>query len=400
MSPQPLSPEQTVQFRPGLSIVEDRPGQYCLGDPQSGEFVAVPTPGVFIVRAFQDGHSVEQVSHSFEAEYGEPPDLAAFIAELAGIGLVERVGSELQPAPAQRARGVRLLAGLQQRHCRWLLSRPVTIFSVAAWAILPVLLLRHVPTAADALVFPSVLVLLLLFVPIAWALLCLHELSHSLVARALGCPAYTRFGNRLWNLVCETDLSSIYSLPSRRRLRPLLAGMTLDVAILDVSLLLMTSEPGWRAPRVVAYMLFSNLIYQCCVFMRTDLYYVATTITGLDNLIPDARAELLFLVRQVLHRPSSPPRRSRTHRAMVRGYLVGCLAALGIGAATVANLIIPASVGVVRLAIAAIERGPSDPEFWAASFTVVFFAFVYSVLGWTFARNRRDRARSRRRASL
>jgi hypothetical protein len=291
---------------------------------------------------------------------------------------------------------VALLGGLTQQHCGWLLSPAVTAVSVAAWVCLPLLLaVGRTPRAQDALVYRSVLVLLVVFVPVAWVLLALHELSHSLVARALGCPAYTRLGNRLWNLVCETDLSSIYSLPRRTRLRPLLAGMTFDVLILDVCLTLRALHTGGRAPLVIGYMLFSNLVFQTCIFMRTDLYYVVTTATRLDNLVPQARAECAYLVRALLRRQRRSPAIVGARRVAVRGYLAGCLVGIGLGAVTVVQLIVPASLGVVELALAAVRHGPGDPDFWAAMFVVAFFAFVYTTLGWTFVRNHRDTARRR-----
>jgi hypothetical protein len=391
-----FAPEDTVRFT-DLSVTEDQQGSFVVGSADSGEFVSIPEPGVFLIRQLQDGRSISEVTSSFRAQFGEDPGLADFLADLAALGFVERVGSTTQASKApERSRGIVLLGGLQQRHCRWLMSPIVTILAMAAWTTLPILLATvHFPQAEDALVFPSVLVLLVVFVPVAWILLALHELAHSLVARAQGCPAYTRFGNRLWNLVCETDLSSIYSLPRKQRLRALLAGMSFDVIVLDICLLLQAVHLGVEVSLVVAYMLFSNLAYQACIFMRTDLYYAISTVIRINNLVPRARAECAYLLRVLLRRPGPRPPATRTERVAITGYLIGCLVGIGLGVATVVQLIIPASVGVISLAGQAIVRGPADPEFWAALFVIAFFIFVYSVLSWTFIRNRRDIRRNR-----
>lgn len=395
MSMLKLTAEDTVAFGE-VSVTEDSSGQFLLGRVDTGDFVSLPLPGIFVVREFQQGQTVAQVTESFRTRFGEAPDLDAFLAELAEVGLVQRVGISVLATALQRSRGVVLLGRLSSAHCRWLMSRPVTALSVAAWATLPLMLaIGHVPQAKDALVFPSILVLLLVFLPVAWVLLALHELSHSLVARALGCPAYTRFGNRLWNLVCETDLSGIYSLPRRRRLRPLLAGMTFDVIVLDGCLLLQPAGVGGRVPYVISYMLFSNLVFQACIFLRTDLYYVFTTLTRLDNLVPQARAEAAYLIRSLLRLPRQRPELTSRGRLPVYGYLVGCIIGIWLGVLTVVHLIIPASVGVVKLAVVALGHGPPDQEFWAALFVVAFFSFVYSALTWTFIRNRRDAVRQR-----
>jgi len=391
-----LAPEDTVQFA-DLSVTEDQPGSFVVGSAESGEFVSIPSPGVFLIRQLQDGRSVAEVTSSFRSQFGEDPGLADFLADLGALGFVERVGSTKQVRTTpERSRGIVLLGRLGYRHCRWLMSPIITALVVVAWTTLPILLVTvHFPQAEDALVFPSVLVLLVVFVPVAWILLALHELAHSLVARAQGCPAYTRFGNRLWNLVCETDLSSIYSLPRKRRLRALLAGISFDVIVLDICLLLQAAHVGVEVSLVVAYMLFSNLAYQACIFMRTDLYYAISTVIGINNLVPRARAECAYLLRMVLRRPGPRPPATRMERVAIAGYLIGCVVGIGLGAITVVQLIIPATVGVISLAGQAIGRGPADPEFWAALFVIAFFIFVYSVLSWTFIRNRRDVNRNR-----
>jgi putative peptide zinc metalloprotease protein len=380
-----------------ISVTDEGTDLAYIGDRETGDFFAVPAVGGFVVRRLQAGHSLDDVERQCRDVFGEPVDVRGFVADLATLGLARpsRDHTEDDDATVRRQRGIVLLGGIAPDRCRWLWSPAATALAVAAWAALPVLLaLGRLPRAADVLVYPDLLTLLTVFVPVAWLLMCLHELAHSLTARAVGCEAYTRFGNRFWNLVCETDLSTTYALPRRSRLRPLLAGMTWDVLVLDVCLALELAAWGGRPPYVVGYMVASTLVYQTFVFMRTDLYYVVTTLTRSDNLVPAARAEVARWARTLTgaqrnDRPTIGPR-----RLVVLGYLALCAVALGFGVVSFLHLTLPATVGVVRLGVEGLAAGVADHRFWTATFVLAFLGFVYATLLWTFVRNSRERRRA------
>lgn len=382
-----------------LSITPEENGEWYVGARASGEFVSLPAEGVYLIEQLQSGASLQAIKTSFAERFGQPPELDEFIDDLISLGFVRAIDDQPVQAEGTRSRGIALLGSLTAEQCRWLLSGPVTALAITVWLAFPLLLMfgHHVPAATDVVLYGNNLfVVFLLFVPLGWVIVCIHELAHSLTARALGCPAYTRFGNRLWYFVCETDLSSIYSLPRRQRYRPLLAGMTTDLLILDVCLVARHSSMFERPARIIAFMLFANFTYQVCIFLRTDLYFVFTTATRLDNLIPMARQEVNALIGRITRRKQQLPwtvdntELSARRRMTVRLYLLGCIAGIAVGVYTAGLLIIPANIRVIGAAISALRAGPSF-DFWSALFIVLFIPSIYAMMGWTFIRNYRER---------
>jgi hypothetical protein len=396
IKPKEAPDERVISLVP-LSITPEENGEWYVGAPSSGEFVSLPAEGVYLIEQLQSGASLQAIHTSFAERYGQPPELDEFIDDLVSLGFVRAVNGEPVQPEGSRSRGIALLGSLTAAQCRWLLSRPITALAVTVWLAFPSLLLlgHHVPAATDVVLFGNNLfAVFLLFVPLGWLMVCIHELSHSLTARALGCPAYTRFGNRLWYFVCETDLSSIYSLPRRQRYRPLLAGMTTDLLFLDLALVARHTSIFERPARVVAFMLFANFTYQVMIFLRTDLYYVFTTATRLDNLIPMARQEVNRFVGRLTGRqlPWTVDDTELTagRRTIVRLYLLACAGGIALGAYTIGLLIIPANIRVLSAAISAVRAGPSF-DFGSAIFILLFIPTIYTTMGWTFVRNYRER---------
>src|SRR5690606_24378543 len=104
----------------------------------------------------------------------------------------------------------------------WTVYGLAAIFDVAALVLVPSLL--PVP-AQDAFTLDDAGLSGLLLYVFQLALVAVHECWHWLADRSLAIPA--RFGadRRMAFLVCETDLSQLWSVPRRQRYGPLLAGL-------------------------------------------------------------------------------------------------------------------------------------------------------------------------------
>ena len=160
-----------------------------------------------------------------------------------------------------------------------------------------------------------------------------------------GAARAVRFGidRRLWLLVFETDLSQLWTIPRRQRYGPQLAGLAIDAVVLAlllaVELLAVASRisPPPLLARLLAALAFlkvAGMLWQCLVFMRTDLYDgVLVTATGCRNLWQVKS----LLLRQAFGRLSpaqaaevaeADPRDLRVGRWFRWVYLAGLVAAL------------------------------------------------------------------------
>ncbi len=288
--------ESGVRLRP-LSVVTEG-DEVVVGDPESGTFVTVPPVGGVVVRALQRGAGQREVAEEAEAFAGEPVDVAAFVEVLRELGFVDDgSGEEREAVRTAAIQNKRWLAGLSPR-----VAAP--FFGKTAWAVYGVLALFCVGTflavpglwpssGEDAFLTGDIGSSALLLVPFALLSMALHEGGHWLAARAIGINARFGIDRRSVLLVFETDLTQVWTVPRRKRYVPLLGGLAVDVVVLSLLLgaRLLVHTGVWAPPGIVdatlavwVYVKLAGLLWQCMVFLRSDLYAVLVNALGCRNL--------------------------------------------------------------------------------------------------------------------
>lgn len=297
----------TVRLRP-LTVVEDGDDTFVVGDAATGTFVNVPAVGALVIRALQGGATVAEAGAEAERHAGEPVDMAAFLAVLGELGFLTEEAGAADPAdgavdPREAPAPLRN-APIQQRHwlirpdrgwvralfspAAWVVYVASAVFSVCCFALRPALF----PGPQDAFVTGDPGPAMLLLLPFTYGMTALHECWHWLAACAAGLSARFGIDRRLAFLVFETDLSQLWTLPRRKRYGPQLAGLAVESVILSLLLafrLLAGGRPGvpplldhLAAALVMATVM--TCVWQCLVFLRTDLYLVLLTWTGCYDL--------------------------------------------------------------------------------------------------------------------
>ncbi|MER5885266.1 PqqD family protein [Streptomyces sp. NPDC001941] len=395
----PLTDDSVVALHPlHIGAVED--GAAEVGRTDTGVFVALPPEGVELVRLLGAGLPVGEVRRRFAERFGEPPDVADFLAALQECGFVRAAPAEAAPGPAAGAGapGVPLLSGLRPERLRWLLSRPMAVVYAAVWLAVPALLVAWpvlLPRPSDALLYHRVLPNALLVAVIASTLVMLHEFAHALAARARGCTGRFSVGRRLVFLVGQTDISDVRTLPRRERYAPYLAGMTWDLVVVLVCFGCERAGWGGQLPRTVAYTIALTFVYQFSVFMRTDVYYVIVNRLRLGNLMGDTQRYVSDLARRAVRRAplhdlsGVPERELRVVRWYSVYYLLGSTTVLG----GFLLLSVPAVVDMVRLALDGMSAGPGAAGFWDGAGFLVLVVLQFGALGHVVLR---DRARGGR----
>jgi putative peptide zinc metalloprotease protein len=388
----PGTPTGGVLLRP-LSVV-DEGDDVLVGDVQRGRFVAMPRIGGFVIRAFQRGESVEQVSAAAEREAGEPVDLAAFVETLRRLGFladpaIAEPAAPVRTAPIQQRRWI---AALPSRYARRLFGGPAWIgygaalaFCVGCFAL--VAGLRPWPAHLADSGYAVIVALL-----VTDALTAVHEAWHWLAARALGLSARFGVDRRLFFLVFETDLSQLWSVPRRRRYGPQLAGLAVDgvslAAILATRLALSAGWlPSWRilADTLTALTFFraNQMAWQCLVFLRTDLYGVLVTALGCRNLW---RVKTL-LIHQLLGRlrPEQERELAAADRRDIRvGRWFRWVYLAGVPAVFVfaGYVVVPAIASMVRWSHRGLSVSPGHASFWLTLIgSIVLYLPLATALG-------------------
>jgi hypothetical protein len=377
-----------------LSIVDDG-ADVLVGDPETGTFVALPAIGGTVLRALQRGADLTEVAAEAEREAGEPVDIDAFIEALRELGFV--AGGEDRPAtrtaPVQQRHW---LAGVPQRHARrlfgataWTCYALSLLFCLACFALRPDLWPRPAEVGRDGVVLTAALVLSLL-------LGAVHEVWHWLAARALGLSVRFGVDRRLCFLVFETDLSQLWTVPRRQRYGPQLAGLAIDSVQLAALLALRLWAPLPAAPtrlvEALIYVKITTMLWQCLIFLRTDLYGVLVTATGCRDLW---RTKTLMLRRafgrgspgQLAELAAADPRDVRTAAWFRWLYAAG----IALTACYVAYFMLPALTAMLSWSRAGLASTPAHAHFWltATASALVYLPFLASLALWLSARRAR-----------
>jgi hypothetical protein len=209
-----------------------------------------------------------------------------------------------------------------------------------------------------------------LLVVLSMVTAAVHEGWHWLAARALGLSARFGVDRRLYFLVFETDLSQLWSVPRRRRYGPLLAGLAIDSVLLALALGVQLAGGRWPPPvsrlaAALVWLLTVRFVWQCLVFLRTDLYAVFVTATGCRDLWQVKT----LLLRQAFGRLTDPdatrlaradPRDIRVGRWFRWLHLAGLLGCAGYFWVFYRPII----AELTRWTAGGLAVGPVHPSFW------------------------------------
>jgi hypothetical protein len=386
-----------------LSVVEESPDDFLVGDPRTGTFINVPAVGALVVRALLEDADPARAAAIAGEHAGTPVNVDSFIETLRSLGFTREADEddEGRPAAPTIARNAtiqqdRWAARVASRWAKplfspaaWLLYSASLIFNVCCFVIHPDLF-SH---AQDALVTGNRALGLLILMPLTYLTTGVHEAWHWLAGCALEVPV--RFGadRRLCFLVFETDLSQLWSVPRRKRYGPQLAGMAVDslrlALLLSVELLTRTHvlAPPSLVTKLITVLIFTTvatMLWQTMVFLRTDLYGVLVTATGCHNLWEVKT----LLLRRAFGR-LSPAQAAELAVAHPRDLAVGrwfrwlYVTGIPLVVAYVCVFYIPVVGTTARWVAAGLASDPSHGRFWttlAASAALYLPTFTYVVL--------------------
>ncbi|MGB2571181.1 hypothetical protein ACPFP2_22440 [Micromonospora citrea] len=353
-----------------LTVVADG-DVHIVGSPHSGEYLAVPELGARIIGWLQDGESVQRCAARAEELAGEPVDVADFLATLTAHGLLAE-----PEAPADAPAGWRLLGRVLFHPVGWACHAALTAVAVVLLVVRPQLRPHYTDLAPTGSALSSLLLGSLITV------LCIlaHEAGHVAATARIGLRSSLSVSRRLWFVVFQADLTRLWSVPRRRRIGPLLAGMALDAASVGVLLLaqeLLADRLGPTAVgvlRLTVVVQISGILIQSWVFARTDVYALFAAATGSRRLWVVKGAVL----RRWLRRESTEDRDvlatvTRRELAWARLFVVLYVPGLLYAAGYLVYFGIPGLLRVLGMAVGAIrDSGLGSLAGWSGVAALVF----------------------------
>ncbi len=278
-----------------LSFLEDG-DEVVIGRRDVDSYAYFPPDGAALVRQLGAGSSPAQAAGWYRDTYGEAIDIDDVVATLHELGFVRDGDAPDTAAAAARPLRWQRIGRALFSPFAWALYALAVAAALAACVSDPAL----VPGASDIRFSDSLLISgVALFA--GQALLALvHESFHVLAGRRLGLNTSVRISRRFYYAVYETRLDGLVSVPRRRRYLVILAGLLADVLVVATLILVAATTSGTLRGLclALAFTTLPRIMWQFLFHLRTDVYYLITTVLGLDDLDGAARQRLRELVRR------------------------------------------------------------------------------------------------------
>jgi putative peptide zinc metalloprotease protein len=372
-----------------LTIRKDRKN-YIVEDIHSGDFFEMPEVCIHGIELINEGMDLQSIEEVLKKVFpNEDVDMQGFVSDLLDLGIVHTVDGVEVPRKSAKAAENASLAWIPEKAGKLFFNRGASVIYLAAiLASAGILMLRPelFPVYKDIFVFELMMYNILVFLSLTFLLVVLHEMGHVLAMRAEGLPTGINLGHRLFFIVLETDMSRVWTVPPGKRYRLYLAGLSFDAVVLFAALLvqLLFRDHALAAgmARMAAFSTFIRILYQCCVYMKTDLYYVLENLSGSYNLMENGQNYL----RKWL--PFLPEVKTSMAFAgeekLVRPYAVFYLAGIVITVAVLAFYNIPLIVHAAVLVMPGFLEPAGSILFWDAVIFYLQFVIMFGLLGFSW----------------
>lgn len=291
-----LNYETNIKLHP-IQIREDKKN-FIVEDQATGEFFEMPALCVQAIEMIENGTGLLEIERKLKALYPqEEINILEFSQQLIDLELIQEInGDTIEYTKKQKGKSGFLW--IPQRVGKFFFNRfTFFAYSILFFIIVGIFIInpQAFPQYKDIFVFDIMVFNMLLFLVISFTLVSIHEFGHVLAMRSVGLPTKISIGHRLFLVVFETDMESVWSLDSRKRNVLYLAGICFDIVLLFLALILPIVIPDMPGimKGIMGFIVFDiiiRLIYQCCIYMKTDFYYVFENMTGCYNLIENAQS--------------------------------------------------------------------------------------------------------------
>ncbi|MEH7549831.1 hypothetical protein, partial [Neobacillus vireti] len=269
---------------------------YIVEDKISGEFYEMPEICIKAIKLICEGFTLGDIQLKLTQKYpDEEVNLIDFTKQLLDMQLIAEIdGVKFEQKKTEDKQGFLWISPKMGRFffnkTFYLIYPALFVISIVFFINKPILF----PHYKDLFIFNYVMLNIPAWLFVTFLLVLIHELGHVLGMRAHNLPTKLEVGHRLFLIVFETDMSSVWKLSSKERNVLYLAGICFDSIILFLALitqLFLGDESGilHRILNIIVLDTFIRMVYQLCVYMKTDFYYVLENVSGCYNLMENAQ---------------------------------------------------------------------------------------------------------------
>ncbi|WML38392.1 hypothetical protein RCG19_14325 [Neobacillus sp. OS1-2] len=368
-----------------LNIRKDKKN-YIIEDIDSGEFYEMPEVCIEAINLIGVGKHLGDIEKKLKDKYpNDDVDLLDFAEHLLELQLIEEIdGVKVERQVQQKERlGFSSISPKVGKFffnkISYLLYLSLFVVNIILVIVKPSLF----PHYKDIFVFDIMVLNVVVWMTISFILVLIHEFGHILAMRAHNLPTKLGIGHRLFFVVFETDMSSIWRLPSKDRNVLFLAGLCFDTVILFIALICQLIFPNGISlslTTLAVFDIFTRIVFQCCIYMKTDLYFVFENVSGCYNLIENANQTIRKWF-PFLKFSANDEVEFESERRTIFFYSIFCVVGVGLTIFLYAKYYIPEIIHAAKILLPGYLQSPTSLVFWdAVVFTLQVGFFLLLLL--------------------
>ncbi|MEH7417839.1 hypothetical protein V7266_21435 [Neobacillus drentensis] len=341
----------------------------------SGEFYEMPEICINAIDLLNNGHSLGDIEQRLKVKYPEEDvNLIDFAEQLSDLQLIATIdGIEIAPKLKINKKNHSGFLWISPKVGKFFFNKTALFLYVILFILNLFLFVSYpnlFPHYQDLFISNYMVLNIIALLVLTFSSVLIHEFGHILAMRSKDLSTKLNVGHRLFLLVLESDISTAWKLPSKERNVIYMAGLCFDMVILFLALisqLNFVSGSGifLRLMSVVVLNTFLRIVYQCCIYMKTDLYYVFESITGCYNLMENAQQMIkrsLPFIKKLETKDLVFEGEKKTVFTYSLFYFVGVVLTISL----YAFFYIPQLLFAVKKITPGFLEGPASPPFWDA----------------------------------
>ena len=250
---------------------------FVVGDEMNGIFIEVPQEAIHIIDLCDGTRTIKEIQNILEMEMGEEYDVIEFVSDLYELNLVYKINSHviIQRKDIRHLRFTKFIAHLFFNNKMHIIYGIIFFINICVMCFTK----DNLPNYKNVEVIDGCSGLsLVCFTIIGIVITMLHEIGHYLAAVELRIPTKIKLSLRLFYLVVETDINSIWGIERNKRYTCYLAGFYTENLILMLTFIIknfgVIGDFGEQICNVIILIVFLNFMWQLMIFLRTDFYFV------------------------------------------------------------------------------------------------------------------------------
>ncbi|MEO2078049.1 MAG: hypothetical protein ABGX20_22195 [Bacillus sp. (in: firmicutes)] len=373
-----------------LNIRKDKK-HYIVEDKASGEFYEMPAVCIEAIHLIDTGKQLGEIESILKVKYPkEEVDLISFADQLLELNLIAEMDGRIIDIEGKVGENLGFLF-IPPQLGKFLFNRIMLLIYPGLFILNIILFITYpslFPHYKDLFIYDYMVLNILVWLLLTFCAVLIHEFGHILAMRAHNLPTKLEVGHRLILVVLQTDMSAAWKLPSRDRIVVYLAGLCFDTFLLSVALicqLVFKNGSGifLSIMSLVVLDTFIRLIYQCCIYMKTDLYYVFENVTGCYNLMENAQQMIIKWFPFIKSKTTEEVVFAEEKRVIFTYsifYFIGVTLTLSL----YVFFYVPQLLFAVKRVMPGYLEGPTSLSFWDATlFTVqMLIGFLLLMYSW------------------